>query len=206
MRFDRPQALDTCDLPRLEALEGRLLLSGTAPEFATALDDVYTYGGLALTLGIDGYDADGDPLTITVVSSNPAVTALVPTGNRYARLHFVNSDQTDLGDIVVQLFEGRGSTAAERFITLASNHVNDDGSLDPGGVPFYTDVIVHRVIPGFMIQTGDAAEGNGSGGSPLGAFPDVFDPDLNFSLPGVLAAANSGPDSNDAQFFITDGD
>ncbi len=192
--------------PTLQALEPRLLLEGAAPEFATLPTDQWFTSDGALTIGIDGYDADGDALTITVESDQPDLTVFVPSGNRYARLHFVESDgTTPIGDIVVQLFETRGGPAAERFITLATNHVNPDGSLDPGGEPFYSDVVVHRVIPDFMIQTGDAENGDGTGGSPLGAFDDVFDPDLGFAAAGVLAMANSGPDTNDCQFFITDG-
>ena len=187
-----------------EALEGRLLLDGAAPVLLTPLEDYYTLGEGALTLGIDGYDADGDDLSITVETSNPVLKAFVPAGNHYARLHFVTSDgAVDIGDILVQLFDGRAPQATQRFITLARNEVLPDGTLDPAGTPFYTDVVVHRVIPEFMIQTGDAVNGDGTGGSPLGTFPDVFDPDLNFALPGVLAMANSGPDTNDCQFFIT---
>jgi len=187
-----------------EALEDRLLLDGTPPIFASPLEDYYTLPDGALTLGIDGFDADGDDLTITVQTADPALKAFVPSNNRYAKLHFVSSDGTvDIGDIVVQLFDGRAPEATGRFVTLAQNEVLPDGTLDPAGTPFYTDVVVHRVIPGFMIQTGDAANGDGTGGSPLGAFPDVFDPDLNFAQPGVVAMANSGPDTNDCQFFIT---
>jgi cyclophilin family peptidyl-prolyl cis-trans isomerase len=54
-----------------------------------------------------------------------------------------------------------------------------------------------------MIQTGDAENGDGTGGSPLGPFPDAFNPLLSFDAPGVLAFANSGPDTSDSQFFIT---
>jgi cyclophilin family peptidyl-prolyl cis-trans isomerase len=55
-----------------------------------------------------------------------------------------------------------------------------------------------------MIQMGDAANGDGTGGSPLGTFADVFDPVLSFAGPGALAMANSGPDTNDSQFFVTE--
>lgn len=192
--------------PALEALEARLLLSGVAPVFATLPTDQWFASDGALTFGIDGYDAEGDALTITVEPDTSGVSVLVPTGNRYGRLHFVESDGvTPIGDIVVQIFEARAGEAAERFITLATNHVNPDGSLDPGGVPFYTDVVVHRVIPRFMIQMGDAENGDGSGDSPLGSFDDAFDPDLSFTNAGVLAMANSGANTNDCQFFITDG-
>jgi len=191
--------------PVLESLEERLFLDGTAPVFATALEGNYilTSEG-ALTIGVDGFDADGDGLTITAVSDNPGITSFIPTGNRYALLHFTDSGGVAIGDILIQLFDGRSPTATERFVTLATNHVNGDGTLDPGGVPFYTDVVVHRVIDDFMIQTGDAENGNGTGGSPLGTYPDAFDPNLSFAWRGALGSANSGPDTNDSQFFITD--
>jgi len=192
--------------PKLEPLESRLLLDGSAPIFATPLTDQWFGSGGGLTIGVDGADDDGDALTVSVNSDAAGLDWHIPSGNRFARLNFVESDGTTIiGDVVVELFETRGSTATERFITLATNHVNTDGTLDPSGVPFYTDVVVHRVIPGFMIQTGDAQRGNGSGQSPLGAFDDVFDPDLAFYGAGVLAMANSGPNTNDCQFFITDG-
>lgn len=208
----------------MEVLEDRLLLANVAPTFATSLFDSYwmpekvdSGGNYVLngsgqtiftsrTIGIDGADANGDALTITAVSDNPAITTLVPTGNRYAKLHFVASDGTTvIGDVVIQLLEDRAAAATSRFITLATKHINADGSIASTGSPFYTNVLVHRVIPGFMIQTGDAANGDGTGGSPLGSFNDPNPwPDLSFAGAGVVAMANSGDNTNDSQFFITD--
>ena len=191
--------------PSFENLEDRLFLAGTAPVFATALADKYWLPDAGVrTIGIDGYDIDADALTITATSTNPLLDIYVPQFNRYARMYYVDSSGNPIGEIVVQLFDDRSPAATDRFVTLSTNAVAGDGTLDPFGTPFYTDVLVHRVIPDFMIQTGDAVNGTGTGGSPLGAFADSFDPDLVFAGAGALAMANSGPDTNDSQFFITD--
>src|SRR5208337_2167858 len=62
--------------------------------------------------------------------------------------------------------------------------------------------ICHRVIPNFMIQCGDPA-GNGTGG-PGYAFKDEVSSGLTFNQPGRLAMANSGPNTNGSQFFVTE--
>ena len=193
-----------------EEIEPRVYLNA-APTFATALYDAYvvpTNGNGGQTIGIDGADKDGDALTITATSDNPLLQVYVPANTQYATLHFVQppasgtAAPTVIGDIVVQLFTVESPTAANHFITLATQHINSDGTIGTGD-PFYTDVLVHRVIPNFMIQTGDAANGDGTGGSPLGAIADSFNSDLSFIGSGVLAMANSGANTSDAQFFIT---
>jgi len=68
--------------------------------------------------------------------------------------------------------------------------------------PLYNGTQFHRVIPEFMIQGGDpTATGMGDPGY---MFEDEFDPNLNFDVPGRLAMANSGPNTNGSQFFITE--
>ena len=75
-----------------EALEPRILLDA-APTFEVALEDQFLpIDGTALTIGIDAFDADGDPLTITAVSDDPDIDLFIPTGNRFARMVFVESD------------------------------------------------------------------------------------------------------------------
>ena len=200
---DKVSSEGTIEVPKFEALEPRLLLSGSAPVFATPLEDNYVITDRTLTIGIDGYDSDsGDVITFNAVSDNPDLRVYIPTG-RSAILHFTDSSGTPIGDIVVVLFEDLSKAATDRFIALAQHNYDENGNVIEGADPYYTDVIVHRVIPGFMIQTGDAENGDGTGGSTLGDFNDYFSPWLNFSGSGVLAMANSGANTNDSQFFIT---
>ena len=69
---------------------------------------------------------------------------------------------------------------------------------------YYDGLIFHRVIAGFMIQGGDP-EGTGRGGSSVWGknFEDEFSDQLRFDRKGLLAMANSGPNTNGSQFFIT---
>lgn len=96
--------------------------------------------------------------------------------------------ETSKGDIYADLYRKEAPRTVENFVKLA----------DKG---FYNDLIFHRVIPNFMIQTGDP-NGNGTGG-PGYQFADEFSPNLRHDKPGVLSMANSGPNTNGSQFFIT---
>lgn len=205
-RSHRADSSATLDRPGLEALEERLLLNA-APTFLNLLADQWASSlDTIVAVGVKAHDADGDLVTVSAGSANGALTVSVLEGT-FAQLSFEDSQGRYIGSIFVELFPLLAPNTVERFITLATNEVSDDGAggviLDPDGTPYYTDVVVHRVIPNFMIQTGDAANGNGTGGSPLGAFADEFDPSLDFSERGVLAMANSGPNTQDSQFFIT---
>lgn len=96
--------------------------------------------------------------------------------------------ETSKGKIVVELYPDQAPKTVENFLTLTKKG-------------FYNGVLFHRVIPGFMIQTGDPT-GTGRGG-PGYTFADEFSPDLKHDAPGVLSMANAGPDTNGSQFFIT---
>lgn len=97
------------------------------------------------------------------------------------------------------LHTNRGAVTLELFADDAPKTVANFQKLASEG--FYDGLIFHRVIPDFMIQGGDP-EGTGRGG-PGYTFADEIRPDLVFDEPGKLAMANSGPNTNGSQFFVT---
>lgn len=110
---------------------------------------------------------------------------------------------TSQGDIKVNLFDNHAPKTVANFLGLAdgSQAWRNPKTGQPGEGPLYQGVMFHRVIPGFMIQGGDPL-GTGTGG-PGYSFADEFHPELAFDRPYLLAMANSGPNSNGSQFFVT---
>lgn len=110
---------------------------------------------------------------------------------------------TTKGDIDIELFPERAPRTVENFVGLATGEIEwtDPETGDSRDDPLYRDVPFHRVIEGFMIQTGDPA-GTGRGG-PGYTFDDEFHPDLRHDDAGIVSMANRGPDTNGSQFFIT---
>jgi peptidyl-prolyl cis-trans isomerase A (cyclophilin A) len=112
---------------------------------------------------------------------------------------------TSMGRITCQFFQKQAPNAVANFIGLAQGTkewTNPATDKKERHKPLYDGTTFHRVIPGFMIQGGDPV-GTGAG-DPGYTFADEFDPDLNFDVPGRLAMANSGPNTNGSQFFITE--
>ncbi|HXV27403.1 MAG TPA: peptidylprolyl isomerase, partial [bacterium] len=122
------------------------------------------------------------PLALEPEPALPALTE--PQGEQTVKIRI----QTTKGDIDAVLFPEEAPKTVENFVTLANKN-------------FYDGIIFHRVIPGFMVQTGDPT-GTGRGG-PGYQFADEFSPKLRHNKAGVLSMANSGPNSNGSQFFIT---
>jgi peptidyl-prolyl cis-trans isomerase A (cyclophilin A) len=112
---------------------------------------------------------------------------------------------TSMGRITCQFYQQQAPKAVANFIALAEGAVD---WTDPTTKkkqhhkPYFDNTTFHRVIPEFMIQGGDPT-GTGMG-DPGFSFDDEFDPNLNFDKPGRLAMANSGPNTNGSQFFITE--
>jgi len=188
------------------------LYAGVPPTFVSALPSELVLIEGSKVYAVRAADPDSNDVSVSAVSSHPGLRARISTVNRFAQIHIIDSTGSSLGSIIVELFETRGGDAAARFIALATTGFDAQGEVDPGADPFFTDVPIHRIVDltgagGLIIQTGDKQNGNGTGGSPLGDFDDQFDiqEGLNFSEKGVLAMANSGANTNDSQFFITDG-
>ncbi len=116
-------------------------------------------------------------------SSPPQMT--IDSGKQYTAVV-----TTNLGAFKIKLLNKDAPSTVNNFIFLAREG-------------FYNDVIFHRIIKGFMIQTGDPL-GTGSGG-PGYKFADELPNKLTYA-PGIVAMANSGPNTNGSQFFICNGD
>ncbi|HEY2732694.1 MAG TPA: peptidylprolyl isomerase, partial [Polyangiales bacterium] len=111
---------------------------------------------------------------------------------------------TGLGTFQCELFEDKTPNTVANFVGLARGLRKFWSSKDHAWVarPYYDGTIFHRVIPGFMIQGGDSA-GDGSGGI-FYTIPDELHPSLKHDKAGQLCMANRGPNTNEAQFFITE--
>ncbi len=99
--------------------------------------------------------------------------------------------ETTQGTIEIQLKPEVAPKACENFVKLVEKG-------------YYNGLVFHRVIKDFMLQGGDPT-GTGAGGESIWgkAFQDEFSASAKFDKPGVLAMANSGPNTNGSQFFIT---
>jgi cyclophilin family peptidyl-prolyl cis-trans isomerase len=118
--------------------------------------------------------------TITVTPTSTASASVLKAGTNYQAVL-----TTSVGKITIDLFVDKTPITVNNFTKLSKQN-------------FYDNTIFHRVINGFMIQGGDP-EGNGSGG-PGYKFPD--EPFTGEYDRGIVAMANSGPNTNGSQFFI----
>jgi len=116
---------------------------------------------------------------------------------------YATFDTTE-GTIVVKLFTKDAPKTVENFVGLATGEKSwkDPATGDTKeNTPLYDGTIFHRCIKDFMVQGGDPL-GRGTGG-PGYKFEDEFKSGRSFNKPGILAMANSGPNTNGSQFFIT---
>jgi peptidyl-prolyl cis-trans isomerase A (cyclophilin A) len=138
-------------------------------------------------------------LATTVALGAFAQTATKPSSNPTAII------ETSAGNFTCELFKDKVPAAVDNFIGLATGTKDWKDPFTHAkkhGKPLYDGTVFHRVISDFMIQGGDPLA-NGQG-DPGYSFKDEFAPGLNFSQAGMLAYANSGPNTNGSQFFITE--
>jgi peptidyl-prolyl cis-trans isomerase A (cyclophilin A) len=144
------------------------------------------------------------PATAPAGQEIPDAPTATPAAMTVPNGPFVVMD-TSMGRITCQFYQRQAPKAVANFIGLAQGTKDWTDPTTKKVMhhkPYYDGTTFHRVIPEFMIQGGDPT-GTGMG-DPGYSFDDELDPDLNFDRPGRLAMANSGPNTNGSQFFITE--
>jgi cyclophilin family peptidyl-prolyl cis-trans isomerase/protein-disulfide isomerase len=131
---------------------------------------------------------DGLESTISLIALGPREFKTCPPFNIDPSRQYLATIHLDKGDIVIQLYADKAPLAVNSFVFLARSG-------------WFNGVTFHRVIPGFMAQTGDPS-GTGRGG-PGYFFNNEISADLEYNKPGVVGMANTGLDTNGSQFFIT---
>jgi cyclophilin family peptidyl-prolyl cis-trans isomerase len=163
--------------------------------------------GKSLIVPITASSTNGRSLAFTIASSTNAIAVVAHTNNPFWKLSVVqaaaanapgafstpfrggNATVTNVGDLTFMLFPEYAPHTVSIFQGLAASG-------------FYnSNTIFHRVIAGFMNQGGDPLT-NGTGGLSF-TYDDEFNPQAIFSGSGQLALANSGPDTDGSQFFVT---
>ena len=175
--------------------KGQMLRPGATPE------DLLAYA-----------TAQGDPMggkfTLEDAFAGDAELADTSKGKLHAKF------KTTMGDFDCELYEDKTPLTVANFVGLArgARPSYDYGKDEWVKKKYYDGVIFHRVIKGFMLQTGDAAgPGTGTPGRPEPGKPvmpgysivDEFDKSLTHTGPGILSMANRGPNTGGSQFFVT---
>ncbi len=173
----------------LEPLEQRALLTVTlapivGPDTGSAYD---VPSGKTLFVPLTGTDA-GQTISYTASSNNSNVSATVLTGNPELIINVTGttaSGQSFSGAMTFQLFQN----LAPNTVGIIENLVNSG---------FYTDLSFYRIVPGFVIQ------GGANNTKTATTFDDEINQQLSFNSPGILAMANSGPNTNSSEIFVSD--
>ncbi len=174
------------DLTSTETADRARSMYSTASTLGiNGLPTVFVNGTLQsrAALSYDGLDS-----TIGLLALAPKEYKTCPPFSIDPAKQYTATLHTEKGDIVMQLYAEQAPLAVNSFVYLARQG-------------WFNGVTFHRVIPGFVAQAGDPS-GTGQGG-PGYYFKSEISTELKFEKPGVVGMANSGPDTNGSQFFIT---
>ena len=174
-------------LAAISSQAGIAIPQGFTPGF-TPIATQTVLGGSPVMLPIDGFDPNGDALTYTVSINNNTAGL---TATMRPRVGALRITVAGYGEMLFDTFDDLTPRVTEHIKKLAESG-------------FYSNVIFHRVVNNFLIQAGDPT-GTGTGGSTTGQFDDQFNTDLQFNRTGLIAMAKTNDDTNDSQFFITEG-
>jgi cyclophilin family peptidyl-prolyl cis-trans isomerase len=183
----RVRALGSTDVPGNYVTQGFTLTVDTVT--VNSINNIQVPGGKSVLVPLTGVDAAGNPITYTVSSSDPNVTvSLVSPTSKSLVLNVTGTDKNGnafSGQLVLHLFEDLAPQTTARIEQLVAQG-------------YYNGLDFFRVLDGFVAQTGN----NGSGDTGV-LLNDEFNTSLTFTSPGLLAMANRGRDTADAEFFIT---
>ncbi len=154
----------------------------TVPPDPNSTIPVATPAGATITGDTPCPPADGSAQRTTKFEKAP--TLCIDTAKKYTALV-----KTTKGDFTIALDASTAPTAVNNFVTLSRYH-------------FYDGTNFHRVIPGFVVQGGDATGNPPGTGGPGYKFADELPKDKTVYQPRTVAMANSGPDTNGSQFYI----
>jgi len=199
---------------------GALALAGCQDKALIERADALSKEVDALKGKLNTLESDKSALQARLKASEARVKALEETARAAEKKAFVDETanalgvkagqplfatfKTSMGDIVVELFWEKTPRTVRNFVELAEGKKawTDPKTNQSVTKKLYDGTIFHRVIPNFMIQGGDPL-GSGMGG-PGYKFSDEFVAELKHDAPGTLSMANSGPNTNGSQFFLTE--
>jgi cyclophilin family peptidyl-prolyl cis-trans isomerase len=171
---------------RLEQLESRQMMSVNLG----SLQNIQVPGGKSVLLPLTATNSLTSAVNYTFSSSDPTVQlSLVSTASKSLVLNVTGTDKNGVafsGKIVMHLFEDLAPATTARIEQLVTQG-------------YYNGLSFHRVIDGFMAQGGQTNNGNDTGV----LLSDELSSSLTFTSPGLLAMANRGRDTADAEFYIT---
>jgi peptidyl-prolyl cis-trans isomerase A (cyclophilin A) len=173
--------------------DGYQVVRGNAPAAQSADVSVKAPEGWTVATPPDKPDPHGGKFSLA-----EALKGLPAKGTLAAAI------KTSLGTFQCDLYEDKAPITVANFVGLARGLRKFWSAKDHAWVnrPYYDGTVFHRVIPGFMIQGGDW-KGDGSGGMYY-TIPDELDPSMKHDRGGLLCMANRGPNTNEAQFFLTE--